>query len=73
MSRAFVKDNEDTFDEPPDRPVSPHPNLVTPEYFNRGVQIRFRLDSPLKHAGMTDLGLRVYLTQKATGYTPSII
>ena len=31
MSRAFVKDSEDTFDEPPDRPVSPHPNLVTPE------------------------------------------
>jgi transcription elongation GreA/GreB family factor len=31
MSRAFVKDNEDAFDEPPDRPVSPHPNLVTPE------------------------------------------
>ena len=31
MSRAFVKENEDNFDEPPDRPVSPHPNLVTPE------------------------------------------
>ena len=31
MSRAFVKDAEDAFDEPPERPVSPHPNLVTPE------------------------------------------
>jgi transcription elongation GreA/GreB family factor len=31
MSRAFVKDGEDTFDELPDRPVSPHPNFVTPE------------------------------------------
>ena len=46
------------------------PNLVTPECFNRGsamltttlsqvewvgVQIRTRLDSRLKHAGMTDL------------------
>ena len=31
MSRAFVKDNEDAVDEPPDRPISPHPNLVTPE------------------------------------------
>jgi transcription elongation GreA/GreB family factor len=31
MSRAFVKDGEDAFDEPPDRPISPHPNLVTPE------------------------------------------
>ena len=31
MSRAFVKDADDAFDEPPERPVSPHPNLVTPE------------------------------------------
>jgi transcription elongation GreA/GreB family factor len=31
MSRAFVKDGEDTFDELPDRPVSPHSNFVTPE------------------------------------------
>jgi transcription elongation GreA/GreB family factor len=31
MSRAFVKDGEDAFDELPDRPISPHPNLVTPE------------------------------------------
>jgi len=31
MSRAFVKDAEDTFDELPDRPISPHANLVTPE------------------------------------------
>ncbi|MGF7161623.1 hypothetical protein FHS85_003264 [Rhodoligotrophos appendicifer] len=31
MSRAFVKepDGEDVFQELPDRPVSPHPNLVT--------------------------------------------
>jgi transcription elongation GreA/GreB family factor len=31
MSRAFVKDADETFDELPDRPLSPHPNLVTPE------------------------------------------
>lgn len=31
MSRAFVKDGEPTFDELPDRPVSPHPNIVTAE------------------------------------------
>lgn len=31
MSRAFVKDPDDTFNELPDRPVSPHPNIVTPE------------------------------------------
>jgi transcription elongation GreA/GreB family factor len=30
MSRAFVKeDNEETFDDLPERPVSPHPNYVT--------------------------------------------
>ena len=27
-----------------------------------GVQIRTRLDSRLKHAGMTDFGLAIYLT-----------
>src|SRR5262245_66435435 len=33
MSRAFVKerDGEDALDELPERPVSPHPNLVTAE------------------------------------------
>lgn len=31
MSRAFVKDADETFDEFPARPISPHPNLVTPE------------------------------------------
>jgi transcription elongation GreA/GreB family factor len=32
MSRAFVKeDNEETFDDLPERPVSPHPNYVTAE------------------------------------------
>src|SRR5438045_3278576 len=32
MSRAFVKEDDSGGIEPlPDRPVSPHPNLVTPE------------------------------------------
>jgi transcription elongation GreA/GreB family factor len=31
MSRAFVKDMEDAVEELPDRPISPHPNLVTAE------------------------------------------
>jgi transcription elongation GreA/GreB family factor len=31
MSRAFVKETDDAFDELPDRAVSPHPNFVTPE------------------------------------------
>lgn len=29
MSRAFVKETDEVFDGLPDRPVSPHPNLVT--------------------------------------------
>ena len=31
MSRAFVKEAEDEPVDLPDRPISPHPNLVTPE------------------------------------------
>ena len=31
MSRAFVRENDDAIDELPDRPISPHPNLVTAE------------------------------------------
>jgi transcription elongation GreA/GreB family factor len=31
MSRAFVKENDETVEELPDRPVSPYPNLVTAE------------------------------------------
>ena len=31
MSRAFVKEQEDAVEDLPDRPVSPHPNLVTAE------------------------------------------
>jgi transcription elongation GreA/GreB family factor len=31
MSRAFVKEVEQDIDDLPDRPVSPHPNLVTAE------------------------------------------
>ncbi|MBV8720523.1 MAG: GreA/GreB family elongation factor [Candidatus Eremiobacteraeota bacterium] len=31
MSRAFVKEHEDDDERPPDRPVPPGPNYVTPE------------------------------------------
>lgn len=31
MSRAFVKENDDQASELPERPQSPHPNLVTPK------------------------------------------
>jgi hypothetical protein len=35
-----------------------------------GVQVRIRLDSRLKHAGMTDFGLPIYLTQQAAENEP---
>ena len=38
--------------------------------FLSGVQFRTRLDSRLKHAGMTDFGLAIYLTQQAAGNQP---
>ena len=31
MSRAFIKETDETFWGLPDRPISAHPNLVTPE------------------------------------------
>ena len=31
MSRAFVKESEETVEDFPERPISPHPNFVTPE------------------------------------------
>ena len=37
-----------------------------------GVQIRIRLDSRLKHAGMTDFGWAIYLTQQAAGNEPLV-
>src|SRR4026208_2436259 len=38
--------------------------------FVSGVQLRIRLDSRLKHAGMTDLGSPIDLTQQAAGNEP---
>ena len=35
--------------------------------FLSGVQFRFRLDSRLKHAGMTVVGKELSLTQQAAG------
>ena len=31
MSRAFIKETDETFESLPDRPISSHQNLVTPE------------------------------------------
>jgi transcription elongation GreA/GreB family factor len=33
VSRAFVKETDETFETLPDRPISPYKNLVTPEGF----------------------------------------
>ena len=49
------------------------PNLVTLRMFLSGVQIRIRLDSRLKHAGMTELGMGISATQQAAGNRPAEI
>jgi hypothetical protein len=41
--------------------------------FLSGVQSGFRLDSRLKHAGMTDLGWGIYFTQQAAANRPTQI
>jgi hypothetical protein len=41
--------------------------------FLSGVQSGFRLDSRLKHAGITDFGWGIYLTQQAAGNRPTEI
>jgi len=38
-----------------------------------GVHLRNRLDSRLKHAGMTDFGKKISLTQQAAGNRPAEI
>ena len=38
---------------------------VTPRMFLSGVQFRIHLDSRLKHAGMTDFGSAINVTQQA--------
>jgi len=44
-----------------------------PRMFLSGVQIRIRLDSRLKHVGMTDVGSPIDLTQQAVGNEPVAI
>src|ERR1700730_14004516 len=33
MSRAFIKETDETVENLPDRPISSHPNMVTPKGF----------------------------------------
>jgi hypothetical protein len=41
--------------------------------FLSGVQFGIRLDSRLKHAGMTVFGKKISLTQQAAGNRPAVI
>ena len=41
---------------------------VTPECSYRGIQFQTRLDSRLKHAGMTVFGKEISLTQRDAGF-----
>ena len=43
------------------------------QMFLSGVRIRSRLDSRLKHAGMTEFGLAIRLTQQAVRHEPLAI
>ena len=50
MSRAFVKDQDDFIEEDGERPVSPHPNLVTTRGFSLIDAELERLRKDLAHA-----------------------
>ena len=63
MSRAFVKNLDDTVEELPDRPVSPHPNLVTAEGLARIEAEVARLQQ--EHAAAHAANERAALTRAA--------
>jgi transcription elongation GreA/GreB family factor len=56
MSRAFVKesDGSEAFEELPDRPISQHPNLVTPEGLARMEETLARLHEQHAQAQASD-------------------
>ena len=54
MSRAFVKETDDDTPELPERPVSSHPNLVTPEGFAAIGREIARLDAARAGAAAAD-------------------
>jgi transcription elongation GreA/GreB family factor len=77
MSRAFVKeqDSADTFQRVADRPVSPHPNFVTPEGLAAIEAEMTRLQSEQAAAQASENGaalaqiardLRYWLSRRAT-------
>jgi transcription elongation GreA/GreB family factor len=63
MSRAFVKELEDAVEELPDRPISPHPNLVTPEGLARIEAEVARLQQ--EHAAAHEANARAALARAA--------
>jgi transcription elongation GreA/GreB family factor len=58
MSRAFVKEGDGEADELPDRPISPHRNLVTPAGLAAIDAELTRLAGELSAASAGDRGLR---------------
>jgi transcription elongation GreA/GreB family factor len=54
MSRAFIKETDAAPVDLPDRPVSAHPNLVTPEGLAAIERELARLDAALKPAAAAD-------------------
>ena len=63
MSRAFVKepDGAEAFEELPDRPISEHPNLVTPQGLARIEETLTRLHE--QHAQAQASGDRAALAE----------
>ena len=68
MSRAFVKETDAELPPPPERPVSPHPNYVTPEGLAAIEAELARLDAA--HAAAVRAGDRhaIALTQRDQRY-----
>jgi transcription elongation GreA/GreB family factor len=61
MSRAFVKESDEAFETLPDRPVSPHPNLVTAQGLAMIKAVLARLQQ--EHAVTQSSGDRVGLAK----------
>src|SRR6516164_9195116 len=70
MSRAFVKELEDAAEELPERPISPHPNVVTAEGLAHieGEVTRLQQEHAAAQAAndRTALDLRYWTARRAT-------
>jgi transcription elongation GreA/GreB family factor len=68
MSRAFVKETDAAPVDLPDRPVSAHPNFVTPEGLAAIEHELTRLDAALKAATATDDQAAIAAVQRDLRY-----